>query len=390
MNILYTLFYRKARISLLIFCVCTESVFAQEKNDIINVEALYVGDFFRNIYGGIQTGQTYLGLMDFGISFNTEDIGLWKNGGFSVLIENTHGGSPSAKYLGDLQVTSNIENGNYTYLYELWYMHHIANLSIKLGIIDLNADAHVSPAGGMFLNSSFGIMPSTSLNMPAPIFPVCAPGVQVSYALSENLSLIAGIWDGEPGVLESNSYNIEWSLRKEQGFLYLVEPKLNIGSGTIKLGLLHHSGEFTNINDTILKTNGNTQLHCIADYTVFDVPEGNKGKTDAFIQLGYLPSSEINTYPFYFGTGINISGLLTKAADDILGIGIAHTMLNKKVNSNNPDLTSGETTIEVCYAIPVGRNIVLQPDIQYIINPSASTDQDNAVAGLMRIYISPG
>ena len=71
----------------------------------------YISEGVTNIDGGAETGSAYLGMIDLSATFNTETAGLWNNGIFYVQLESTHGGTPSFDYIGDLQVSSNIENG---------------------------------------------------------------------------------------------------------------------------------------------------------------------------------------------------------------------------------------------------------------------------------------
>jgi len=83
--------------------------------------ASYIGDIVSNFRGGIRTGTTYLGLANIKAGFNTETANWWKGGRMFVNIGNTHGGEPSATLVGDFQGISNIEAGNLSFLYELWY-----------------------------------------------------------------------------------------------------------------------------------------------------------------------------------------------------------------------------------------------------------------------------
>ena len=73
----------------------------------------------HNFSGGIKKGYGYLGHvnLNMGISFKQNEI--W-SGQFFVELQHTHGSTPSTDLVGDIQVFSNIENGNYTYLF-----HHI-------------------------------------------------------------------------------------------------------------------------------------------------------------------------------------------------------------------------------------------------------------------------
>lgn len=368
------------------------TILVAQDNDF-NIESSYVGEGFSNFAGGIKTGETYLGKLNFGLGFSTTDIGLWSNGEFYTLIENTHGGNPSASFIGDIQVASNIDNGDYTYLYEMWYKHQISNLSVQIGVIDLNANYLVSETGGLFLNSSFGIQPSVSMNMPVPIFPMNALGINLQYQITDAIILQTGLWDGDPGDLDRNPYNVKWKLSKEEGFLSATELHVNHSKnndnylGTIKFGMLYHSAEFNTIIDSTIFEKGNFEFHLIAEQTLINKPKGEKGKLDAFIQIGYLPDNTINVLPFYLGAGINYTGLLFKNASDVLGLAIGHVGISKELIDNVPTMQSNETAIELSYAFSISKQITIQPDLQYIINTGADKSLDNAFVGFLRFVI---
>lgn len=377
-----------------VFLVFTLTVFKGlcQTNSPIKVDAAYIGEGFSNFSGGVKTGQTYLGKLDFGVGFNTNDLGWWQHGEFYTRIENTHGGNPSANFIGDLQVASNIDNGDYTYLYEMWYKQQINKLRIQFWVIDLNANYLVTQSGGLFLNSSFGIQPSASMNMPVPIFPMNALGINIHYQLTNTLSIQTGLWDGDPGDLDRDAYNMKWKLSDDEGILSATELCLNHNllnkkTGSLKLGLLYHSTAFTHITDTSKTDKGNLQVHLITEQTFIDKPEGEKGKLDAFVQLGYLPNSNINVIPFYLGAGLNYCGLLFSDASDVLGLAFAHAQISNKLVEYLPNTKHFETALELSYAFSIADKITLQPDLQYIINTSANAALDNAFVGFLRIII---
>ncbi len=359
----------------------------------VKVGAGYVGEVFSNFSGGIERGQSYLGLIDFSLGFNTSDLGLWNNGEFYIQAENTHGGSPSADYIGDIQVASNIDNGDYTYLYEMWVKQQFGNFSMQLGVIDLNADYLNTNAGGHFLNSSFGIQPSASMNMPVPIFPMNALGVSLQYQITDAISIQTGIWDGDPGDLNREAYNVQWKLSAEEGFLSVSEfhfkhsKKEDNYLGLVKFGMMYHSTEFQSISDTNAISKGNLEFHIIADQTIINKADGVKGKLDVFAQIGYLPNQNINVIPFSMGLGLNYTGVFFDDASDVLGLAFGNIGISEHAVNTIPGTKSNELVIELSYIFPLLNNISIQPDLQYIINPGAQVSNSNAFVGLVRTYI---
>ena len=96
-------------------------------------EASYIGDVVRNFSGGIKKGTTCLGLANLKVGFDTESANWWKGGSFFVNVGNTHGGEPSATFVGDFLGVSNIEAGNLTFMYELWYKQNFGRFDITVG-----------------------------------------------------------------------------------------------------------------------------------------------------------------------------------------------------------------------------------------------------------------
>lgn len=156
-------------------------LYSQPKDSAsLQLGSSYTSDFGRNFSGGIKPGNFYLGMINLEL-----DVPLFKNSELFIQLQNTHGEPMGSKYAGDMQVFSNIENGNYTYLYSLWYKQLIGKFSFIIGMHDLNSEFYITELGALFLNSSFGIQPSASWNMPVSIFPKNAPGLVLKYNLSE-------------------------------------------------------------------------------------------------------------------------------------------------------------------------------------------------------------
>jgi len=136
------------------------------------LNATYKGDFVTNFNGGIVTGSTYLGLADLFLHFDAEKAGLWKGGELLVHGANSHGGEPTANLIGDFQFVSNIEAGDHTFLYELWFKQTFSNVTTTIGLQDMNSEFAGSEVASLFLNSSVWVHSVILDNITAPIFPL--------------------------------------------------------------------------------------------------------------------------------------------------------------------------------------------------------------------------
>ncbi|MBN1599907.1 MAG: carbohydrate porin [Bacteroidales bacterium] len=350
-----------------------------------NCEASYTGDAARNFYGGIKTGNAYLGIIDLLMIINTEGLGLWKGGKVVLQVENTHGDIPSAQLTGDIQAFDNIENGHNTYLFLAYYQQQISNLSVTIGINDLNADFHVTENSCNLINSSFGIMSLAPLNLPVPIFQKTALSSVLRYDFSESFALQTGIYDGDPLSLDEDQYNLNHNIGRTEGYLNITEIQISQSisslNGVIKIGYQYHNWTFSSLSDSTEQRTGNFGLYFLNDQDIIN--SGGEGLyLGTFFQFGWAPK-DYNINPLYFGAGFNLSGFGQKHSNDILTFGVAHTCISDPVS----DIAGSETAFELSYILQLHTKIAIQPDFQYILNPLAGGKKD-AIVGMIRISLT--
>lgn len=368
------------------------SQIAEEDESVILFEASFVGDVLFNYTGGIETGNSHMGMIDLTATVDFEGIGLWPGGELLVHIENTHGATPSGDLIGDLQVVSNIENGNYTYLYELLYRQNFNRLDIIIGKQDLNADFFISEYAGEYINSSFGIMPTASLNAPVAIFPKTALAAAFMVDISEKFAFQAAIYDGNPLDLDSDPENTNFRISSDEGFMTFgelhVKPTIYGLPGSYKFGIFKHSGEFDDIVDSEKSYKGNTGVYFIADQLIYNENSSLDQGLGIFFKFGYTPDSK-NVNDTFLGFGANYYGLFSNRESDVLGVAVARASVSKYLVESDPENNlPHETVIEMIYSAPVHPNVTVKPDIQYIINTGANPLLGNALIGIMRFEIS--
>jgi porin len=376
-------------------------LFAQEHTDIFEFETSVTGDFAYNFKGGIKQGYTYIGMEQLSLSLSTDSAKLWKGGTFFVHGMNAHGLGPTAKFVGDMQCLSNIEAGDFTSLYEFWYMQQIGNFSILLGQHDLNTEFVGSHYGENFINSSFGIIPSISLNVPVSIYPVTSPCFLIKFSPDDDLIFKLASYYGNPGSIDDNRFNIQWHFDKKEGFMNIFEIEFSqimhiqhgiytskgIKMGTYKLGAYYHSGYFINPVDSLAGKNGNYGFYILADQMIVPKPSNPDEGLAAMLQFGIAPSN-LNLIKWYYGAGIRYHGILPKRTKDFIGLSVAGAILNDNVTGAFKDRLKQETAIELSYKFEFRNHYSIQPDFQYIINPGASKFIKNALVGLIRFQLS--
>ena len=269
----------------------------KDKPSAWQLNASYKGHLVSNFNGGITTGTTYLGLADLFLHFDAEKAGLWKGGEFLVHGANTHGGEPSADLIGDFQVVSNIEAGNHTFLYELWFKQSFSNFSTTIGLQDLNAEFVNSHVASLFINSSFGVVSVISDNILAPIFPLTSPGITFCWTTSGKLNLKTALYKGSPVDFEGNPYNVNWSLNYLHGFLWISEAQFGWAGkherqNALKAGFFFHQHDEE--IDVVNSESGDQLTYDYGIYLVGDHQIYQHGIHDlsVFYQLGVSPRND--------------------------------------------------------------------------------------------------
>lgn len=350
----------------------------------LQINASYTGEIISNLSGGLQKGSIYQGMANFTFEYDTKKARLFEGGKLYLNAAHTHGGNPSKTFIGDFQVVSNIEAEDLTYFHEMWYCQKIGRAEITLGLQDLNVEFASSDNAAMFLNSSFGVHSTIADNIVAPIFPLTAFGMQLKYNIYSRLALKFIVFDGFPDDFsENNPYNLHWKFTKEDGLLNIAEiswqPRIKERlEGKYSLGSYthHHFAEGdTKYSDTWEITNYGFYL--VADQEI--ATRENGSVISSFLQASVSPSQKNENW-YYLGLGVTYTNLITNKGNDILGLAVAHAGFANRRN---------ETTLELSYKYQLTDQLIIQPDLQYVINPSGTESElDNALVSGIRFIVS--
>lgn len=351
-------------------------------------------DFFNNFTGGINQGSGYLGEGDLGVMFDSEKANWYKGGEFFIQGMTTYGKNPSANIVGDYQTFSNIDAENHISLYEMWYCQHFSNgkWSIIIGQLDMNADFSVSENAMSFINSSFGVFPTLSLNNSLSIFPLVTLGSGVKLKCWDKIAFQTAIYNGNAGDFSTNPNAINWKFSKEYGFSSITEfhyfnKKDTITTGTYKLGFFYHTTKYPGWKAGDMLT-GNYSIYVVADQMLIPQSKLNIYGLNGFLIASMAPADR-SLNDFFLGGGFRYHGLSKSRREDDIGLAFSYTNISKKYIELNPDTTlKNETAIELMYNYHLNKNIRIQPEFQYIIHPGATKLLKNSLVGLVRIHIN--
>ncbi len=346
-----------------------EFLFSQiTSNNGVKFSASYIGDVLSNLKGGLKTGTNYLGLANINLDLNTGNCNLWKGGELMIDVSNSHGQTPSENLIGDFQVVSNIEAGNHTFLYQLWYNQRIQHFDLTIGLQDLNSDFANSNSASLFLNSSFGIPSVFAINFDTPLYPLTAYGLTLKWQSSDKLKIKGSFYKGCIMDFDENEFNLKCDLNHLNGMLSILEGEYLNGNYDLKGGCFFHEDQ-PQCNSDWDKTYG---VYFIGDKSFKLINPSSS--LNCFIQIAYSPNSN---NPAYYGIGCSYSNIFSKKHNDALGLAMAMGIQDSNIG---PD----ETSLELTYQYNIGDHIFLQPDSQYVINPGTDYSLDNALVGTLR------
>jgi len=351
----------------------------------------YVGEVLGNPRGGYRQGAIYDGVLDAGIQLDLATLAHWPGASFAAAMYLPHGSSLTRADVHDLNVVSNIDAYHYPRLFQLWLEQDLfdGKLSIRVGQIPADADFFLTAYGSFFINSAFGALATISLNMEAPVYPAAAPGVRMIFKPDDHWALLAGVFDGSTGALDSADRNgTNFNFNPRNGALCLAEADYTTNppppapadgkttapterplSGTCKLGGFLNTEDFTDIK-TGGTLHGDYGLYAVVDQELWHKPGAPDEGPRGFLRLGFTPAGR-NLLNFECECGCNYAGLVPGRDKDLTGLGFAYTKVSDGVpdNAGTAPARHYESIIELVYQAAVNDHLSVQPDLQYVFNP---------------------
>ena len=338
----------------------------------------WTGDFATVADGGLEQGSRHMGLVeasfDHAFQWREREIALHLSG------QHRYGGGFSAEEVGDLQTVSNIDADRGTRLLEAWVALPLTDhSSLLFGRYDLNGEFDVIEAGGLFLNSSQGIGPDISQTgtVGPSIFPNTAFGIRLQHASEQGGALRLAAID----VDASGEYD-DGDAPFAGGPMFALEYQWPLEPATVKTGVWR----YTRKSDAIGADDRETQY---GGYASLERRIGDR--LVAYGRLG-AANAAVSRIGFYAGGGVVHTGGLLPDRDDAIGFSFGYARNGRSYIDEMADageaVTSGEQAYELTWRVPVGDHVVLQPDVQYVVDPDSNPGIDDALVFILRVELA--
>ena len=370
-------------------------------------------EVFGNPSGGVRQGVIYEGLTQFGIGIDAEKAFGLVGGTFNATGYQIHGRGLSVNDLGNnLNTVSSLEASRGTLLFELWYEQVLFDkkLAIRVGQLAADQEFMISQYAGLFTNHTFGwsTFPSADLPSGGPSYPLATPGVRVKWVPRDSLSLLLGVFNGDPAGpgtgLPQNRDPSGTAFRLRDGLFVIAEAQYGINQGegatglpgTYKAGAYYDSQNFADqrrngagasladpagagATKALLGRNrrGSYSLYVVADQLVTREAGTKDQGAGVFLRLMGAPGDR-NLVNFYVDAGVTYKGLVPGRNSDTAGLGFALARISDtaaKLDGDTARFTGSfypvrrhESVLELTYQAQIAPWLQVQPTAQYVFN----------------------
>jgi porin len=376
-----------------------------------------------NLTGGSQQGFEVNGLTTATLQLDTQKAFGWNGGTFNVSGLHIWGGNITTSNLHSLQLATTIEAEPSLRLWELWYQQKFGDkVDIKVGEQSIDQEFMLSQNAVYFLNGVMGWPMLPTANMPAggPVYPLAGLGVRLHAQLSDNVNLLAGVFNGSPAPFSpadpqiANPSGVSFPLNT--GVLAIAELQFSYAAadpaakpkpgdplpGTYKIGVWYDSENFDDLqygndgvplaspasNDAPLTHRGNYAIYGVVDQMVWGDAADASHNMNVFVRPMFTTLQDRNLISFSVDAGLTLLEPFPGRAKDAfaLGIGVAQVSngasgFDMQMNLYQPSVytpvRSAETFLEATYQYQATAWLQIQPDVQYVFNPGAGIANPN-------------
>lgn len=292
-------------------------------------------------------------------------------------------GRDGSRDVGDVQAFSNIDGQEVEQLSELWIERIFDEGAgrLKAGKVDANSEFAYANAGVQFLHSSAGFSPTI---LALPTYPDPAVGLNLFAYPDEEWRVGLGVYNARDGGVVSGRRGL--TAEFDAAFLIgEVGRTWNDRDGRLVLGMWRHTGELDRFA-------GGAESSATGTYAILEQrltredrsnPKDRQGLT-LFLQWGGA-DEDVSAVEQHVGAGLVYTGLVPHRDSWQTGLYVSRADL-----SDDPAAGLGgrELAVELFQEIRLTPGVTLKPDLQYIANPSGSTEADDVWVATLRLELS--
>jgi porin len=329
------------------------------------------------VTGGKLQGASDYSLIGFGVLLDTDRLWGWHGGTVHVGYAVNFGTSLSKNYVGNsfpVQLADVADTHPRLTYFSFTQGAFEGKLSVRLGRLTINSVSHEEFLGSEYFKAftSVGVdlVPlGLFLNAPGAFgYPDTTWGARIKFQPDKRFYTMVGVYNGDPALKDGTHHGLDFSMRGppfligEAGFRWNDSKNPSSVSRNIKFGAYYNDGV-------------RYGLYVLGDQVLlrWGAAEENRhlGAFGAFISA---PDQHVNRVPYFFDTGLVAYGPMRSRPKDFAGFAVVYGSYSRDLR--RPE----EMAFEWNYAVAIRPGLLVQPDIQYLINPNGNKSTPNALA----------
>jgi porin len=376
----------------------------------IKPQVLFITDPFVNAVGGKRRCFSEYDLLALDLLLDTDKLFGWPGGGFHIGFANNSGTSLSQKYVGNnfpVQLADVADaNPRLTYLS---YTQSLFDdrLSVRFGRLTINSVYGEEFAGSQYFKAftsvAFDLVPlGIFLNAPGAFgYPLTTWGARIKFEPVESFYVMAGCYNGDPEVKVGDRHGVDFTWRGPPFIIGEIGYRRNYGPdatglpGNLKIGAYFNGGSAEVFGSGLAGQPAETGQARYGFYLLGDqalVRWGEpveKRHLGAFAAFVCAPDPRVSQAPYFFDAGLVAYGFLPSRPRDFVGFGLAYGSYSGDLRRAEEvqalidpgvGVQSWEMTLEWTYGCTVRPGLLVQPSLQYLVNPGGNKTVPNALA----------
>ncbi|MEC9374402.1 MAG: carbohydrate porin [Planctomycetota bacterium] len=341
--------------------------------------------------GGLHQDDSFRNLLSLDVRFDLERL-LGMTGASAYLqylsVNAERGGSFDA---GDIQIFSNIEvEESLDALYEMWWEQRLFDdrIRIKLGKLDANTEFAAAGVADRFSNSSAGYSPTIFV---LPTYPDSAFSANIFVEPVDGYTIGYGFYDGAAGVdgvpTGRRGPSTFFSDKRSDDYFHILEGAAgwnsagSLGGGVLKIGGWLHTGDFERFD-------GGFDDDTLGFYALFEqkllhwATAQDEGGLYMFAQYGWA-DQQVSDFRQHIAGGLVALDPFGRDGDST-GVYLSYADLSDVPAAG---YSEDEFVVDAYYRLQTTPFAFIQPEIQWIVNPSGNPDIDDALVLGVRVGI---
>jgi porin len=372
-------------------------------------------EVFGSLTGGVRQSVEPKGLTTVTLQMDTEKAFGLKGGTLNVSGLQVYGGQLNEDDLLVLQTLSDIDAPEGVRLWELWYQQKFGDkFDVKIGEQSLDEEFIIAPSGNsLFINGVSGWPGLPTVNLPGggPAYPLAGLGIRGRAQVTDSITVLAGVFNGSPipfnspNTPASNPHGVSFPL--DTGTLAIAELQYALGSsasgkanadgplpGVYKLGAWYDSTKFDDQQTDNMglplaspqsdgdpaEHHGDFSLYGVMDQMVWRSKDDTNRSVNVFFRPMFTPFQDRNLVSASINAGFALKAPLPTRDNDAFGVEMGTVWASSGASAFDRQqqffqpsvftpIRSNETFLEATYQLQVVPSWVIQPDVQYFINP---------------------